>query len=68
MDDLKLFSMSEVQIETLVETVQIVSTDMGMEFALKKCGVLAIKRGRMLRCDGIVLSNGDVMKELDKKG
>ena len=30
MDDLKLFSKSESQIETLVGTVQIFSTDIGM--------------------------------------
>ena len=50
MDDLTLFSKSESQIETLVETVQIFSTDIGMEFGLKKCGVLAIKRGKMENC------------------
>ena len=32
MDDLKLFSKSEEQIETLVRTVHIFSTDIGMEF------------------------------------
>ena len=68
MDDLKLFSKSESQIETLVETVQIFSTDIGMEFGLKKRGVLAIKRGKIVKCDGIVLPNGDVMKEVDKEG
>ena len=68
MDDLKLFSMSESQIETLMEIVQIFSTDIGMEFGLKKCGVLAIKRGQIVKCDGIVLPNGDVMREADKKG
>ena len=68
MDDLKLFSKSELQIETLVETVQIFSTDIGMEFGLKRCGVLAIKRGKIVRYDGIVLPNGDVMKEVDKEG
>ena len=68
MDDLKLFSKIESQIETLVETVQILSTDIGMEFGLKKCGVLAIKRGKIVKCDGIVLPNGDIMKEVDKEG
>ena len=37
MDDLKRFSRSEMQIETLVETVRVFSTDIGMEFGLKKC-------------------------------
>ena len=50
-----------------METVQIFSTDIGMEFGLKKCGVLAIKRGKIVKCDGIVLPNGYVMKEVDKE-
>ena len=67
-DDLKLFSKSESQIETLVGTVPVFSTDTGIEFGLKKCGVLAIKRGKIVKCNGILLPNGDVMKEVDKEG
>ena len=51
-----------------METVQIFGTEIGMQVGLKTCGVLAIKRGKMVRCDGIVLPNGDVMKEVDKEG
>ena len=68
MGDLKLFSKSKSQIETLVETVKIFSTEIGMEFGLKKCGVLAIKRRTVVKCDGIALPHGDVMKEVDKEG
>ena len=39
-----------------------------MEFGLKKCGALAIKRGKIVRCDRVVLSNGEVMEEVDKDG
>ena len=53
MDDLKLFSKSEVQIETLVETVLAFSIDIGMEFGLTKCGDLAMTRGKIVKCDGI---------------
>ena len=67
MGDLKLFSKSESQIETLVETVQIFSTDSWMEFGLKKFGVLAIKRGEIVKCHGIVLPDGNVMKDVDKE-
>ena len=35
MDDLKLFAKSEEQIDTLVRTVHIFSTDIGMEFGMK---------------------------------
>ena len=40
MDDLKLFSKSEEQMDTLVRTVYVFSTDIGIEFGMKKCGIL----------------------------
>ena len=52
MDDLKLFSKIEVQIETLVETV--LAVDIGIEFGLTKCGDFAMTRGKIVKCDGIV--------------
>ena len=66
MDDLKLFSKSEEQTETLVRTVHIFSTDIGMEFGLKKCGILVMRK--VVRCEGITLPNGDIMKEVEKQG
>ena len=45
MDDLKLFSESEEQIDTLVRTVDVYSTDSGMEFGMKKCRILTKRRG-----------------------
>ena len=35
MDDLKLYGKSEKQIDSLVRTVHILSTDMGMEFGIR---------------------------------
>ena len=40
MDDLKLFPKSEEQMDTLVRTVYVFSTDIGIEFGMKKCGIL----------------------------
>ena len=62
MDDLKLFSKSEEQIDTLVRTVYVFSTDTGMEFGMKKCGIFTMKRGKVVRCEGIKLPNSEVMK------
>ena len=39
MDDLKLHAKSEEQTNTLVRTVYVFSTDIGMEFGIKKCGL-----------------------------
>ena len=39
-----------------------------MEFGLKKCGVVIMKRGKLVRFDGIHLPNGDVIKQVDENG
>ena len=39
MDELKLFGKSEDQIDSLVQTVQLLREDIRMEFVLKKCSV-----------------------------
>ena len=61
MDDLKLFGKSERQIESLVNTVHAVSDDIGMEFGIKKCGVLIMKRGKVMTREGIELRNSMTM-------
>ena len=68
MDDLKLFGKSEDQIDSLVQTVQVFSEDIGMEFGLKKCGVLLMKRGKKVRFDGITILDGRIMREIEEEG
>ena len=60
MDDLKLFGKSEKQVVSLVNTVHTMSKDIGMEFGLQKCGVLVLKRGKVVRC-GLELSSGKII-------
>ena len=48
MDDLKIFAKSEREVNGLVSTVQILSNDTGMEFGIKKCGALVMKRGKVV--------------------
>ena len=68
MDDLKLFGKSEDQIDLLAQTVQLFSEDIGMEFGLKKCGLLLMKRGKKVRFDGITLLDGQIMREIEEEG
>ena len=68
MDDIKLYGKSEEQIASLVRTVHIVSTDIGMEFGYRKCGLLILKRGKIVRNQGIELPNGQTMKEVEQEG
>ena len=68
MDDLKLFGKSGHQIDSLVSTCHTFSTDIGMEFGLKKCGILNLERGKVARCEGIKLPDGEVLKEVEQEG
>ena len=42
--DLKLFENNEDQIDSLMQTLQWLSEDIGVEFGLKKCSLLVMKR------------------------
>ena len=68
MDDLKLFGKSVDQIESLIKTVFTFSEDIGMEFGLKKCGMVITKKGKLVKFDGIHLPNQEIMKEVDENG
>ena len=68
MDDLKLFEKSEKQVESLVNTVHTMSKDIGMESGLQKCGVLVLKRRKMVRCEGLELSSGKIINEVERGG
>ena len=68
MDDLKLYAKSEEQTNTLVRTVYVFSTDIGMEFGIKKCGILTMKRGKIVKSEGIKLSDVEVMKQVGQEG
>jgi hypothetical protein len=69
MDDLKLFSKSRAEVESLVHTVRIFSNDIGMQFGLDKCAVITTKRGKRVEADaGIPMPDGGSIQELDAKG
>ena len=68
MDDLKLYAKSEEQANTLVRTVYVFSTDIGMKFGIKKCGILTMKRAKFVKSEGIKLPDGEVMKQVGQEG
>ena len=53
MDDLKLFAKNEDQIDSLVNTVRIFPENIKMAFGLPKCGVLIMKRGKVVKSEGV---------------
>ena len=42
------------------------SSDIGMIFGMDKCGLVVLKRGKLVDCDGIQLPNGEVIKQVEK--
>ena len=70
MDDLKLFAKSNDQIDSQVNTVYTLSEYIGMEFRIKKCGVLVLKRGKVgkAKSRGLNLPNVKLMKTIDEEG
>ena len=65
MDDLKLFRKTERHLETLLSTVEIFSQNIRMEFGISKCGILILKRGKLVHLDGIEIPSGERIKEID---
>ena len=59
---------SEEQTNTLVRTVYVFSTDIGMKFGIKKCEILTVKRGKIVKSEGIKLPDGQVMKQVGEEG
>ena len=45
MDDIRLFSENEKELETLTQTIRIYCQDLGMRFGIEKCSML-IKKSR----------------------
>ena len=68
MDDLKLYGNDERQIDSLINTVRFLSDDIRMAFGLKKCAVVVMKRGKVVKYDGVDLPDGRKMKSVEEDG
>ena len=66
MDDLKLYSRNEKGLDSLVQTIRVLSEDIGMEFGIEKCAMLVIEKGKIVKSAGIELPDGKVIKSLRK--
>ena len=67
-DDLTLYGSSENEIKGLVSTVDVFSQDIGMEFVIKKCGVIIMNRGKVKSTDRIELPSGEKIREIEAEG
>ena len=68
MDNLRLFAKTKNQIDSLVQTVHMFSENIGMQFGIRKCGVLITEKRQVIRTDGIRLPAGQHMKDSDETG
>ena len=67
MDDLKLLTKSENEINSLVQTVRMCSSNIGLEFWITKCAV-TIKRGKRSHCRGVQLPTNEEMTSPEDSG
>ena len=63
MDDLKLYGKKGNEIKGLLSTVEVFSQDIGMEFGIKKCGVIIMNRRKVKSTDKIELPSGEKMRD-----
>ena len=67
MDDIKLFTKNEKELETLIQTVIIYSQDIEMEFGVEKCIMLVMKSGKRHLTEGVELPNQEKLRTLEEK-
>ena len=67
MDDIKIFTKNEKELETLIHAVRIYSQDIGMEFGIEKCTMLVMKSGKWHMTGGIELPNHDKIRTLGEE-
>ena len=66
--DLKLYGKSENEIKGLVSTVEVFSQSIGMEFGVKKCGVIIMNRAKVKSTVGIELPSAEKIREIEEGG
>ena len=68
MNDLKIFAKSKREINGLVSTVKILSSDIETKFGIKGFGVLVLKREKVVSSEGVEMPDGERIKEVEKNG
>ena len=63
-----MYAKSERELDSLIQAVRIFSDDAGILFGLEKCAVLVLKRGKMVRIEGIELTEGKRTRQVNLVG
>ena len=53
-------------LDSVIETVKIFSQDIRMQFAIDKCAMLVMKKGKIVKSDDIQFPNDKVIKSLEE--
>ena len=67
MDNLKLYTKDDSEIEWLLRIVKGFSDDIGMEFGLSKCAKATSKRGKLEKSDHVWLDEETMIKDLEQE-
>ena len=65
MDDLKLYGKMMQEFDSLVQTVIIFSSNLGMQVGISQCAFLEMKRGKIVQSEEIELQIGETIKSLE---
>ncbi|KAI5707887.1 hypothetical protein M8J77_011815 [Diaphorina citri] len=65
MDDLKVYAQNENQLQSQLEIISNVSSDIGMSLGLEKCNVLNIKHGKISSTNSLKLMNDVEIQSLE---
>lgn len=65
MDDIKHYAKTSEGMESMLNTLKMISSDIGMEFGLDKCARVSMKRGKIALTGDLPLYDGLAIKELD---
>ena len=66
MDDLKLYSKNDKELEGLLNTVKIVSDEIEMQFGLDKCAKASYKKGKLTKTNNVKLDDTCVIYKKGK--
>ena len=61
-----MYSPSKKGLDSFVQTVCVFSEDIGMEFAIEKCAMLVMEKGKIMKSVGIEMVDGKVIKSLQE--
>ena len=65
-DNLKLYSQSEKELDSLIQTVHVFSEDIGMEFVIEKFAMLVMEKGKTVKSVGVEFPDGKIIKSLQE--